>query len=337
MQIDRKELLDQLDQVKPATRDNETTPQSDCFLFQDGSICTFNDEILIRMPCCLKAEGAIKAAPLHHLLSKATEDVLTFQQSEGVFLLAGKRNRAGLTVEAEIKSPAASIELPTTWARLPANFLDGLKFCMFSASTDMSRPALTGIHVFGDIAESCDNFRLTRFTMEAGVGKPLLIPATAAAILIKYPVTRYGLTKGWAHFKAKELIFSCRVGEEKYPDITPLLKVEGEKVKVPEKIREALDRASVFTESEFDQDRKIKISFKPDRMIVEGKNVNGWYQEKLAMKYDGDELTFQIHPAFLQEMVSIMDEVVVGENKLKIKGKGFVHVVSLIADDTKED
>ncbi len=335
MQIKRQDLLDQLDQVKPGLHNGTDTPQSDAFLFKDGKVFSYNDEVMIQHPCLLELEGVVKAAPLYQLLTKLVDEELNCELGEGELLLTGKRSHASLVLEAEITSPAKDVKLPTKWNPLPAGLIDGMLFCLFSASSDMSKPALTNIHSAGTLVESCDNFRLTRYQLAGKLTDPLLIPATAVALIKQFKgLTQYGIVPGWVHFADKAgikgTVFSCRTSSEKYPDLTKLTDVEGFEVEIPKGLKGALDRAEVFTETEFNQDRRVEITFKEGTLTLVGRNAYGWYREKMPLKYKGEPRTFQTHPGLLMEMLGMLDRVTIGERQLKMEGKNFEHVVSIM-------
>ena len=332
MQLDRKELLNQLDQVRPGLHEGGKTPQADCFLFKDGFVHTYNDEVLIRHPSLIDVTGAVKGEPLYQLLSKLNSDSLIFNETDGAFQFTTKKSHASLNADAEIQSPAFQIELPEKWKKLPEGFIEGVKFCIFSASRDMSRPALTCIHVEEDAIESCDNFRLTRYMLKGSVEKSLLFPAASAVLLSKYAVTSYGLTEGWTHFKAGDFTLSCRSFSEKYPDLDPLLKVDGVKVTLPKDLLGTLNRAGIFTSTEFRQDCILQVSFTPGKLTVKSQNANGWYREQVAMKYSGEPLSFNVNPEFLKEMLPLLDHVMIGAKSLLMEGENFVHLVTLMRD-----
>lgn len=343
MQVKRQELLAQLDQVKPGLHNGSDTPQSDSFLFRGGRVFSYNDEVLIQHPCLLELDGACKALPLHQLLSKLGDEVLDCQVEEGSLSFTGKHTHASLILEAEIVSPALSVKTPQKWNPLPPRLIDGLLFCLFSAGRDMSRPALTGIHACGKVVESCDNFRLTRYTLGGSLAEDLLIPASAVALLKQFrDLTHFGTTPGWVHFSgkmgARGLVFSCRTSSEKYPDLTALLKIQdGLEIVIPKSLGAALDRAGIFTETELDQDQRVEITFKEGTLTLVGRNAYGWYREKMPLKYKGEPRTFQTHPGLLAEMLGMLDRVVVGPKQLKMQGEHFEHVVSILLPSTREE
>ena len=79
MRINREELLHQLETVAPGLSQKAIIEQSNCVVFQDGKVQTFNDEVSCCTDCCLKITGAVKAKALLELLRKLSEDQLDIE------------------------------------------------------------------------------------------------------------------------------------------------------------------------------------------------------------------------------------------------------------------
>jgi hypothetical protein len=64
-QVNREVLLQQLESVQAGLSSREIIEQSSCFVFKDGNVVTFNDEVSCSRPCELGSfTGAVQAAPL---------------------------------------------------------------------------------------------------------------------------------------------------------------------------------------------------------------------------------------------------------------------------------
>ena len=66
-------------------------------------------------------------------------------------------------------------------------------------------------------------------------------------------------------------------------------------------------------------------------MSIYGEGEGGWFKERTKVKYNGEQIEFYIHPEFFRDSLSLLNNAVLGEKKMKLNGKNFVHVVSLIA------
>jgi hypothetical protein len=81
--MQRQELIDALETVKPGLAQKEIVEQSSSFAFIDGKVVTYNDEISISHPVeGLKVEGAVRAEELYQLLHRITRDEVEISQTK---------------------------------------------------------------------------------------------------------------------------------------------------------------------------------------------------------------------------------------------------------------
>jgi len=334
MKIKRLDLIETLNVVKPGLAARELIEQSTSFVFMNGHVFTYNDEVAMSHPVDLDLEGAIPASEFLALLNKLKDDTVELKIDGSELRVNGKKAKAGIKMIAEIALPLSEIQEPEEWEELPKDFVEAVRFCMFSCSKDLTKPALTCIHVTEDRVESCDNFRITiRYMDGADFRESFLLPAPAAKDLINYKVTGYAAVGGWLHFRTEAgTMFSCRTYNDlAYPALDRFLEVEGGKIKFPDDTKEALGMAGIFSNSVGKGDERVKIVLEDGLMTVKGEGDAGWFEESSRVRYKGDETHFEITPMFLEAVLDLNDEAVVGSDRLKFEGKSFVHVVSLLA------
>lgn len=344
MKVNREAILDALTLVQPGLAGKEIIEQSQSFIFKDGRVMTYNDEIAVSCPVPqLQAiNGAVKAEELIKLLNKLKVKELEVEFKENELSVKSKSAKAGITMESEISLAVDEIGIPKKkdWIDLPKNFVEGLKFCMFSASTDSTKPVLTCLRLKGKYITSCDNYRLTKFDMgkkgKVAFAEEVLLPSRAAKELIRHKAYQIAVTGSWVHFKigkvdGGDVVFSCRGLKGKYPNVKKLLDVEGFEITLPEKTKAILDRAGIFASGDFNQDTQVELTLKDGKMHIFGKGDAGWFKERTKIDYDGKEFSFVIHPEFLSDTLDLLNKVTVGEGALKLEGEKFVHVVCLIA------
>ena len=336
MKINREELLGILSAVQPGLAAKEIIEQSQSFLFKGGMVTTYNDEISVRHPIAFDLEGVVKADELHKLLSKVKAKELEIEATENEFRIKSSRTKAGIRLETEFSLPIDEIADPKSWKPVPEGFLEGIKITRFSASSDMTRLVLTCIRIEGSVMETCDRYRLTRFKLK-GKGaqtfkKPVLVPASSLAHLLKYEPKEVGKTKGWIHFRMENgAVFSCRTVEGDYPNTEKLLKVQGAAVEFPTRIGGMIERAQIFAHGDLVQDKFIEVSIADDRLMIKGEGDAGWVKERARIDYSGPKVSFMVNPQFLMDVLDILSSVTIGKSRLKMEGEGFVHVVHLFA------
>lgn len=334
MKINKAELQTALEIVKPGLANKEIIEQSTSFAFNAGRVITYNDEIGISHPIKgLDIQGAVEADKLYSLLSRITMDEIDIDISETEVILQAGKGRAGLPLQQEIKLPLEEIKVKKDWKESPDKFIEALKFVLFCCSSDMSVPVLTCVHITNTgILEACDNFRAIRHHIPKMEITPFLLPATSAKELIRHKPTYIAITEGWVHFKTREgTIFSCRVFQEKYMDITILFKVDKKmEIKLPSTLPEILSRAHVFAEQDFLLDEQVHIEIANNKMKVRGEGDRGWWEEETNIRYkESIPLCFSINPSFLQDSINKIKHCFIGKDKMLFEGEDWEHILAL--------
>jgi len=332
--INRIDLLQALEKVKPGVASKEIIEQSNHFIFEEDRIWAYNDQIAISQEFESHLRGAVKADEFYKLLDKLNDDELTIVVEKGKFLIQGKSITAKIKIDPEIK--LQSIQAPDislkNWQILPKNFISSISLCLFSASQDMIHPELTCLFITGKTVFSTDGFRATKKEMKTKVKADFLLPTLAAKELIKYDVHKVFIdTKGWLHFVNKErTLFSCRIfADIKYPEkIWDFFDVEGTEINLPDSFDKVIDRISTLVTADFDLDRFISLEIKKGILICKGKGPYGSISEKIELDYEGDDICIKVHPGFLIEILSQLDKMIVGE-RLLFKSDKFEHCICL--------
>ncbi len=330
--MNKSELLNALEKVRPGLANKETIEQSTSFAFKNGKVITYNDEISISHPVKgLEIEGAVEAEKLYNLLSKLSkEEIDLWIENSEVKIKSGK-TKAGITLQEEIKMPAP--EVPDICYSLPDDFIQAVQFALFSCSKDFSKPVFTCVHINSDerVVESSDNYRLTRYTMNKDWPcDSIMIPHTSAKELTKCDVTQVALSEGWAHFATEAgTIFSLRVFNGKFPDISKFFDVDGTIVKMPKRISEMLDRAGIFSKRKFFLDEYIEIELKENKMKISANSNNGWITDTANVAYKDDPIKFSTNPRFLADMCKETRQAVIGEASMKFSTDDWEHVIAL--------
>ena len=330
--MNKKEVVEILQAVKPALANKEVVEQTTSFIFANKRVFTFNDEVMISHPIALKIKGAVPAKEMFGLLSQVKTEEVSIKQTENEVSIEGGTFKAGIALTEKITLPIKDIKISDGWKKLSKKFCEAVEFCLFSASTDYSKVALTHIHVSKEgFVESADNFRVTRYT-DKSIKASMLIPVTAAKELVKYEPTHYQRDKGWIHCKNKDdVVFSFRTHISKYPDTSKVLKMKGEVIKFPPVLADSLSNAETLSKEEINGDRFVTVSLKGKKMSVKSEGDVGWYKDTFNLRkaYGKDEMSFEINSKSFREILTHLKKGTVTQNKLKFEGDNFVHVVIL--------
>jgi hypothetical protein len=320
-QVNREVLLQQLESVQAGLSSREIIEQSSCFVFKDGNVVTFNDEVSCSRPCELGSfTGAVQAAPLLSILQKLADESLDVTVEEGELRLHSKRREVGIRHEEKVELPVGSVEAPGKWIPLTEEFLEGIRRVQESASTDQSKFVMTCIHLHPKWIEACNNYQAHRAVLKTGVKASTLVRKDAIKHVVTLGMTEFSETTTWIHFRNKAgLVLSARRYVEEYPDLTKLFEFEGSAITLPKGLAQAAERASVFS-AESSDDNQVLVELNPTKglMRVKGHGASGWYREVKKVKYEGPAMSFLVSPETLIDITSDHSDAEVTTGRLRV-------------------
>jgi len=328
MRIKREMLLSKLQQVSPGLAKREILEQSGSFIFKDGQILTFNDEILCVADYDCHLEGAVHAQQLLALLSKLPDEEIEIETAEGQFRVKGRGKRAGVAMNAEILLPVDAVELPTAWQSLHSDFGDGLEVVQGSSSKDDLHFNITCIHIEPDYVEACDGYQVTRYKIKTGFKSECLIKKESVHSIVGHNFTELCEGEHWVHFRKPELRISCRRWIQEYPDLSEMINCSGKPTTLPGGLADAVDKAEIFSTDASSEDL-IHVAIKNNKLRLRGEGPHGWYEEQKKIAYSGDPISFYIPPKLLMEITKRTNDCQISENRLKIDAGKFIFVACL--------
>lgn len=334
--------------ANPGVGARENDIQANCFMFSEGQVFTYNDEISIRtdIPAELNdLECIVQAKEFLTFLNKMSNKEIAIKNTGEHLAVRGKDIEAEIVIETEVRMPIDEIAIPEKWKDLDSEFVTALKLCVPVVGKDLSKPLSTCLHLHKDKVEVSDTDRAARYTLKNPVfKKEIYFPGDSARVvarLLAGKSIQYGVTEGWIHFNLEDgdTIISCRTYYDGQPfaDITPLLDAEGTVVVLPENTANALDRSEVFTSSHNATDitaaeeKYVTIEFADGLCLIKSQGGIGRCLEKMKTDYDGPDVTFSTKVEILAEALDKERTFEVCEGLIKIYDDSFCH---LIATDT---
>jgi len=331
MRVKREELLQQLESVSPGLAARELIEQSSCFVFKDGRVFTFNDEVACSIECLVAdtVAGAVVAKPLIELLSKLPDDEIDVSMGKERVLVKGKRRRAEVVMEAEMALPIDSVESPGEWVELEREFLDAVNITQAVAGKGKDTNFnLTCVHIHPERVEACDNYQAARYPVDTKVKSSCLIRQASIQYVPQLGMTEISECEAWTHFRNPAgLVLSCRRWKEDYENLDPIFDCAGSKATLPGGLAEVVDRASIFS-AENAKDDNIFVHMKNGKLLVRGEGLTGKFEEQRDIKFDGD-ISFLIAPKLLVEITQRANDCVIGDGRLRIDAERFVYVSCL--------
>ncbi len=329
VKINRTEFLQSLARVEAGLSPRAFIDQSDCYVFDQGWVSSFNDEICCRAKSGLPADftGAVHAKPLKDALGAMTADEVKIDFSGKRLEISAGRERIGIRMEREIVLPVDEVTSPERWEVLPSDFSSAIDKVIDAAGTNDEEFLSVCVHIHPDWVEATDRKQMCRYRIATGVTDSFLVRAKSVAHMIKLDVTKVGQTDEWVHFRNKSVIFSCRRHVENYFDLSGVFDFRGEPAKLPRGGDHAATLAGTFCEGK-DND-KVLVSLKPGKMTVRGEGSYGYGECDLDMEYDGEDLTFRLAPQMLTKLVKETVDCELDGSKLCVRGDKWTYLTVL--------
>ena len=104
--------------------------------------------------------------------------------------------------------------------------------------------------------------------------------------------------------------------------------MSGEPLTLPKGLKEAVDKAEVFS-SENPESTNVIVTLKKGKCKITGRGASGWFTKIMRSKYQGVSLQFTIPPKILVELVQQYNECEVSEHRLKAKMGKYIYVTTL--------
>ena len=323
MEINKQKLLRALEYVTPGLAAKEIIEQTKCFVFREGRLCTFNDEIACSIPLDIGITGAVQSDALLSILSKINQDTIHVSVEEGQLILKTKSSRTGLILEEKILLSDDVVEKPKKWVKLHESFIEAVELVQDCASPDESRFDLACVHIASNFIEACDLFQMARYDLPTGLKRSVLIRATAFRSIVRLGMTHFSESQSWLHFKnADGLVLSVRLYVEDYPDLTEFFNVEGEELTFPGGLAECVEKAEVFSSANKDTNT-IMVALKFGKIRVKGSGVYGWHEEVRKTQYNGPAMTFTVAPKLFIDFTQKARECTVNQTRLLVDGGSY--------------
>ena len=336
MKITPSNFKEILLKIKPGLATKGIVEQATHFVFTGDDVFTYNDQISISYPLETEFRCSVPADTLYGLVKDLKGKEVEVTLNEGQLLLTCGRTKAGINISTDetIEELVKAMGFPkdTEWKSLDKEFLEGIKLCMFSASKDLSCPYMTCISVEHDRLVSGDDIRISLFDLRHEIPDTFLLPATAAAELVKFDIVEYALMESWIFFGTDDgIIFCSRIVVDEYPDVTEFFEMkEGITMKLPSEFKDSINTVYPMADGDFDIDKQIEISITKNALKCRSDGASGWAETAIDIHDGVPDLTFKVNPVFLSEVLSKETTATHEPGKLLILSGKLKHLMSLV-------
>jgi len=304
------------------------------FYFSGDEVISYNDVISISYPIKTDFQTFVKADDFFKVISKIKSEEVKFKLEGSILQMAADKMRSSFatifddTIIKRIETVKDSME-GIKAKKLPADFIESIRLCIQVASKNESDQLLTCLFINGKDIISTDNIRIAHAVLSSSMDEMLIKAGELKALTAINPIS-YAVTKSWIHFiNADGCVFSIRGTKGSYPDMLKFMEFDGIEVTLPAEILDGVDIASVFTD---DMNDSISITIKNKTCRVFKESQAGKIDFRSSIDYTGQDVTFNIHPDLLKEMMSHSTNVVIAANKAKLETDGFTLVTSLFSE-----
>jgi len=331
MKVNRQDFLKVLNTVICGAHRQEVLEQSNCFIFREGLVTSFNGEILAT--AVLKespGEFAVPAHDLINLIAKFPDDEIELTIKGNELMVAGKKKRAGLTTQNEILLPIEDIPVPKKFGKIKEGVMEALSMAAKVCSSSNEDYRVSHVQIAPDKIQATDKLRFLRVTIDTGL-KKILVPAGPINAVSGINITSVSLTKGWLWIGNKEVKLGiCCTEEEYYEDALIDGVIDMDKpniVQLPEEMEKVLDRALIMAKDDCTRMSKIKLSKKS--ITVRTQKESGWYEERQPVKYKGDDMELMVGLSLFKDLLNKTNKAYVSQEKMKMKKDNVEFLVCL--------
>jgi len=342
MKINRIELLKILEEVIPAITDKEVIEQSTSFIFKNNKIITYNDEICISHPIKnLNINGVIKADEFYKVLKRINSKKVSIKKLKNEIIIKSGKTQAGLVLQNKIKVPIDKIQKIKKWKSISKDFIKALKFSRLACKKSFSyHSVLSYIHIKNNFIEASDGYKISSYKLLKKISKEsLLIPISVIDELLKYQIKKFSIIKNWIHFKTENnTIFSCKIANEKYPNINKIINFKGKKIYLSKKLINIIERAKIFSKSELKKEESIKLKIYKNEILVFAETEIGWIKDLLTIKKSNNKkIIFEINPEHLLLILKKLDNIICiyHNNKIKFEDKNWKLIIPIAIEIKK--
>ncbi len=327
--VTRTEFIDTLARVEAGLSVRPFIDQSDCYIFDQGWVSTFNDEICCRTKTGLPVDfvGAVHAKTLRTALEAMTAAEVTVDFTAQKVTIRAKDERVAVRLEAEIVLPVDGVTAPELWDELPLEFAEAVKRVAEAAGTKQEEFLATCVHIHPAFVEASDRYQMCRYTVATGAAESFLVRAKSLTPVTNLGVVKMGFTDEWVHFRNRTLVYSCRRHLDSFFELDEQFDFRGPPAELPRGAEQAAKLAGAFCEGK-DND-KVIVRLTPGRMVVRGEGGRGEGERDVPMEYAGADLTFRLTPAMLTSLVKSATRCELDGKKLCVRGDHWVYVTAL--------
>lgn len=333
-------LIKAISTIMPAVDAKGIVPAFSQVYFKDNYVEATNGSMVFRAHLDEKCEEfQIEAEILLQFLKTLKDEDVEIQVNEKNITLKTKKIKTELA-RSETKHVQIDFDLPEHWGnKIPEGFLEGLKLCRFTACTDQTAGALTGVRIEDDCILSCDRWRVSMYNLKEKFPS-MTLPTDLVDQLVRFgsKIRGYHIKDNMIYFDLESATMGSRLLEGEYPTSILLKSLEqlddAIELKLTKELKQGLveagERQNIIQEKLLAFDRISQITVKAGTISLHAQNDVGTMDEQIECKIKKDvSFTLSINPMFLLEICKDADVLQYSTNNsvVSFEGGSFVHMI----------
>lgn len=326
IEVNLEQFQQELESVSCGLAEKPIVEQSDCYIFRDGFVYTYNELVACVRPTCLDGlSAAIKAKELRSTVDKLTTDTVTLSYTDSKLSIRSGKRSVSVPLDTKLAIDLDVIEEPEEWLSLHEDFPAAIEEVRHCAGKSLDKPQLMCLHITSDFVESSDNYQISRFDIETPVPEPLLVRADSIKWVTPLVVEEIGFSGSWVHFRnSDEVCLSCKTHAGEFKDYDEYYGNGGENLEFPKSVVESIKLANIFTEE------TLTLSLSEDHLLLEARSGGGVFRETFdSVRYQGRPIKFVLPPALLETVVSKYDQCLLDGVALRVNRGRFQYVTQV--------
>ncbi len=341
LQLSRQGLIDAVNVVKSGISKTPISEQLTHVFFLNNHVGCFSGERFIVREFPTGLTFSVPVAAILPVLERMDGEVVHVSFDGNTVKLTSRRSRSGLTINLDVSvmDPVLQqVNSSGVFQMLPPIFFQGLEFCKFSASEDITQGILSCICTREGVMYSSDDLRITRYNLISGndsVDFQLNIQVFDAEILLKNKPLGVRSNGNWTIFSTDPqngplTIIGITPFDGEFPNVDDFFTMEGAEISFPESLPTVVAEVSHFCDGMFTVDKKLKLQITNEKVICRAENQRTWFEKEIAHAQPLDrEINIVINPLFFEQILQKTKSAVVGEDRVFFTSDDFEHVLAL--------
>lgn len=337
MKVNTEKFKNAVQVCLAGTSNKDLVAQMSHIVFNEEEILAYNDKISICVPFETGLTCSVPAEDLSKVLSGITDKEITVKSDDSSFSIISETTNAVIQTEVEtrvVEDFFATVDFESMdWYELPKNFLDQLALSRFSASSNaLDSNNLFCVYVKDKAIYSGDGHRLSILNLDSKM-EEVLIPSTTIPDIVTFNnFDECAVSRGWIHFANNDgLILSCKTMSGDFPSFASIFdNFEGiSKIKVDSNLIPILQNLGGLVSGKEDFMKSVTIEITKGRTNISGSKEGLKIKKSIENTHKGNSVEFNISPVFLAHILTLTDNLSIGETSAMFSSDTFQHLVQL--------